>query len=436
MNQSKSKKRKRGVILTATGWDKLQKANVLFSRSGERYSLEALSDRAQLDRRTVAKIVSRRQGVDRTTLRLFFESFGLQLQEQDCTKLSQDVEVSKAIGDTKNLEQFPGGPVPLESKFYVERPPVEQLVYAEINNPGSLIRIKAPQKMGKTSLQLRIIEYASKKGYHSVNLDFQQADEAVLASPDKFLRWFCANVARKLGLKSCLSDWDEDIGSKVSCTICFQDQLLEQIDRPLVLCLNEVNRIFEHPQIFREFLPLLRFWYEQGKQDEVFQKLRTVVIHSTEIYIPLNINQSPFNVGLEIELPDFTIKQVSDLAERHGLNWKQVNNSEQLIAMVGGHPYLVRLALYYLCQRQMTLENLLREAPTQAGIYSKHLLSQLANLQEQPELATAYQQVVKAKHSLCLNPIITYKLKSMGLVKLEGDKVTPSCELYRRYFSA
>ncbi len=168
----------------------------------------------------------------------------------------------------------------------------------------------------------------------------------------------------------------------------------------------------------------------------MFQKLRTVVIHSTEIYIPLNINQSPFNVGLEIELPDFTIKQVSDLAERHGLNWKQVNNSEQLIAMVGGHPYLVRLALYYLCQRQMTLENLLREAPTQAGIYSKHLLSQLANLQEQPELATAYQQVVKAKQSLCLNPIVTYKLKSMGLVKLEGDKVTPSCELYRRYFSA
>jgi hypothetical protein len=45
--------------------------------------------------------------------------------------------------------ELPNQPVPLDSPFYVERPPVEQLVYQEISTPGSVIRIKAPSRMGK-----------------------------------------------------------------------------------------------------------------------------------------------------------------------------------------------------------------------------------------------------------------------------------------------
>ena len=149
--------------------------------------------------------------------------------------------------------------------------------------------------MGKSSLLTRIIAHAQNRGYKTVNLDFQQAEESVFANLDKFLRWFCANISRKLDLKPMLEDyWDQDMGSKVSCTIYFEGYLLEQINSPIVLTLNEVNRVFEHPKIAQEFLPLLRCWHEQAKQVEAFSKLRLVVVHSTEIYVSLNINQSPF----------------------------------------------------------------------------------------------------------------------------------------------
>lgn len=362
------------------------------------------------------------------------------------------IEKSSNLIQTVADLEFPGGPIPIDSPFYIDRSPAETRACAEIGKPGSLIRIKAPRKMGKSSLMLRIIHAAVDRGYRTVTVDFQQADEAVFATLDKFLRWLCVNVARQLKLEPNLDEfWDEDMGSKVSCSLYFENYLLEQIDSPLVLVLNEVNRVFERAKIAQEFLPLLRFWYEQARQSETWEKLRIVVIHSTEIYIALSLNQSPFNVGLPIKLSEFTTEQVENLARRHGLNWSDSYPIEQLMQMVGGHPYLVHLALYHLAILQENrlsvgehesgeelgraeLEQLLKTAPTQSGIYSDYLRNQSIAIQQNPELAAAFQQVLDVKNSIHLEPLMAYQLDSMGLVKLEGNNCSLSCELYRLYF--
>ena len=338
-----------------------------------------------------------------------------------------------------HLLEIPTGSVALSSCFYIKRPPVEERTYAEISKPGSLIRIKAPKQMGKTSLMQRILAHARQIGLHTVLISLQQADSQVFSSLEKFLRWFCANVSRQLSLEPRLDDyWDEDIGSKVSCTIYLQAYLLEKLDSPVVLALDEVNRIFEYPEISRDFLGLLRSWHEEASELYIWQKLRLIVVHATEAYIPLDINQSPFNVGLPIRLPEFSLNQVQDLAVRHGLTWAKgeigMQNLASLLAMVGGHPYLVRVALYHLVLQEATLEQLLQEAPTISGVYSNHLRHHLVNLQEHPELAVALKRVATVAGSVQLEAIAAYKLESMGLVKLEGNQATLSCELYRLYF--
>ena len=350
------------------------------------------------------------------------------------------IEALSCKTEATSLE-FPSGPVPLNSRFYISRPEIEKLAYAEIAKPGCVIRIKAPRKAGKSTLMLRIIQNAVSIGYHTVYLDFQRADEAVFANLDKFLRWFCANVSKQLQLEPMLDDyWDEDIGSKVSCTIYLQGYLLSKIDNPLVLVLNELNRIFEYPKIASEFLPLLRSWYEEAKLDDLLQLLRLVVLYSTEVYINLNLNQSPFNVGLAINLPEFTSEQILDLAQRHGLSWTDdvgTENVRSLQAMVGGHPYLVRLALYHLVYSyQKNLDKLLESAHTISGIYRYDLQDSWAFLQLSPELATAFKQVIDAGVRVELNHIIASKLSSMNLVKLDGNQCSVSCELYRKYFAA
>ncbi|HBB36182.1 MAG TPA: molecular chaperone Tir, partial [Cyanobacteria bacterium UBA9273] len=156
--------------------------------------------------------------------------------------------------------------------------------------------------------------------------------------------------------------------------------------------------------------------------------------HSTEVYIPLNINESPFNVGLPIELPEFTLSQVQELARQHGQNWSQ-SLVEQLMAMVGGHPYLVEQAFsHYQINSHDSLAQLLQAAATDAGIYANHLRHLWRILQQYPDLAEALGQVVEADSPVRLESLQAYKLHSMGLVKKQGNEVRLSCNLYRQYF--
>ena len=80
-----------------------------------------------------------------------------------------------------SLPSYPSGSIPIDSLYYLKRSPVQEQAYAEIKKPGALIRIKAPQEMGKTSLLLRIVDYASRQGYRTVNLNLQQIDDNILS---------------------------------------------------------------------------------------------------------------------------------------------------------------------------------------------------------------------------------------------------------------
>lgn len=331
---------------------------------------------------------------------------------------------------------YPNGVIPLGSPYYLERIPIEAQIDREIRKPGALIRIKAPREMGKTSLLLRILNAAKKMGYRTVSLNIEQVDDAILSDINQFLRWLCANVARQLQIKPNLDEyWDEDLGSKISCTAYFQDYLLAEINTPLILALDEVNQIFEHPQMAKDFFPLLRSWYEEAKTLPIWQKLRPIVVHSTEIYIPLQLNQSPFNVGLPIQLHMFSPAEVQQLARRYGLEWEEDGaEARQLMDLVGGHPSLIDIAFYHLSRGDLTLTQLIETAPTATGIYQHHLQRHWATLAEQPELAQALDRVMSANRPVSLEPILAYKLNSLGLIERSGDSATPGCQLYQQAF--
>lgn len=342
----------------------------------------------------------------------------------------------QGIFQIKENVPLPGDPLPFDSQFYIERPPIESDAYTELSKPGGLLRIRASYNMGKSSLMLRLIHQAMNQGYLIVTIDFQQADSHIFAGLNKFLRWFCINVARQLSLKPNLDDyWDEDIGSKVSASIYFEGYLLKQIQSPLILVLKEVNYIFEHLHIAQDFLPLLRSWHEQAKHTKIWQKLRLVVIHATEVYIPLNVNQSPFNVGLCLKIPEFNAEQVAEFARRYELNWFDSSAVQQLMDLVGGHPYLIHLGLYHLQQQKISFSELIATAISHNGIYSNHLRYLLTILQSNQELSNAYNQIINFQKYTHISANLIHKLDSLGLIKqLENDYFQPACEMYRLFF--
>ncbi|WOB44927.1 hypothetical protein HNI00_18560 [Thermoleptolyngbya oregonensis NK1-22] len=338
----------------------------------------------------------------------------------------------------------PVGLVALNSPVYVDRPPSETRCYDEILRPGALIRIKAPSQMGKTSLMVRVLEQARRlseggdRPIHTVALSLQQADSQALNDLDGFLRWFCALITRKLRLPHRVEEyWSPTFGSKGNCTAYFEDCLLPDLNAPLVLALDRVDDVFLHPQIAHDFFALLRAWYEEAAYGDsgnpLWQHLRLVIVHSTEVYLPLDINQSPFNVGLAVELQEFTPAQVTDLAQRYGLSLAAAD-LQQLQELVGGHPYLVHRAIYHLARQDLTLDEFWQTAPTDSGIYANHLHRLLRQLQEHPDLAATFDQVAKSSAPVEVDQMQAFKLRSMGLVHLHGNRVALSYGLYRRYF--
>jgi transcriptional regulator with XRE-family HTH domain len=291
-------KRRRGVVLTLQGWQRLLEAkrqSEIQENFGNAYTLEDLSERTSLSPNTLTRIQRRQVAVDRQSLESYFNAFNLTLTLSDYTKLDSDQIESRHRVTFK-------GQVPLDSPFYVERPRIEWLCYETILQPGALIRIKAPKQMGKTSVMARILQYARMEGFRTVPLSFQLADSAIFTDLNRFLQWFCAVVTRCLGLPNRVIEyWDEIFGSNYNCTDYFENYLLAEIESPIVLALDEVDVVFNYPEIATDFFGLLRAWYEKAKYgnsgSDVWEKLRLVVVHSTEVYIPLNINQSPFNVG-------------------------------------------------------------------------------------------------------------------------------------------
>ncbi len=457
--------RKRGFVLTPAGLQRLQAAILAVEKAqnkGDRFTLEQLRVRINVSSKTLSRLWSLNTGVDQKTLKLCFCAFNLELRSEDYTILSEpnhtenikslslgldtekvnlsqssytDLFVTQDREQLENIWSYPDGPVALDSPFYVDRPPIEELVYREVTQPGSIIWIRAPREMGKSSLVLRLLAFAQMQGYRTGNLNCNQIDASCLTDLNKLLRCLCWRVATELGIDPKLDDsWNEEVGCKLSYSLYLKSYLLKQSESPVVFVLNDVDRFFEHPEIAHELFACFRSWYEAARQDTNLQKLRLVVVYSTEVYVWQDINHSPLNIGLPIRLGEFTKEQVEYLAQRHGLNWSSGKEVTRLMSLVGGHPALIRIGMYYLCCQGITLENLIEEAIANGGIYRYHLWRHWSILQEKPHLARAYAEVVTKKQNISLNPVDAHKLESLGLIRYQGDRILPRCELYRAYF--
>ena len=369
-----------------------------------------------------------------------FQDAGLQATEPDAGGESTAYAVASSVPTDKvRSDEI----VPPSS--YVERPPIEQICFESLMQPGALVRIKAPALMGKTQLMEYTLDRLAAQDVRTAVLSFELADRQVhFSNLDRFLRWFCINLSLELGVPNAIDDyWDEaGVGSKVSCTNYIEGYLLASSDtdsaqanqHPLVLCLDDVDLLFPYPEIYADVFGLLRSWHEKARRRKRWKKLRLCIVHATDVYIQLNINQSPFNVGVPLELPEFTLPQILALAQQHGVSADV--DLTPLIDWVGGHPYLLELVFGALKRSGQTLAELLQTAPTEAGIFAHHLREHWLGVRDNPDLVQTLRQVMSVSHPVQIESVQAYPLQRMGLIRLQGNQAEPRCRLYRSYLMA
>lgn len=369
-------------------------------------------------------------GVSIDTLKRLLRGVNVRKDSADAIARFLQLEVADLIEPSR--DQRP-------SDFYVERSPLESQCYETIfSQSGALIRIKAPHRMGKTWFVEHLLNQVQEKQYQSVTLSFRDADHAVFTDLQTFLKWFCISVGTSLELPNQLEEkWQDDLGNNSNCTNYFETCLWAGLDTPLVLVLDDVDLVFEQHNVADDFCKLLRSWYDRARRvrGSTWRNLRLMIVHSTDIYGALDINYSPLaNVGTVFSLRKFYLKEAMELVQQYELHW-QANQVEQIMALIGGNPYLIHEALDHLTMHpEMTLEQFLHDAPTEIGPYHNYLGELLSTLQQNSNLAAAFNKIVNSTAPIKVESASVFQLYSMGLVEVEAEGVVPSCQLYRRYF--
>ena len=327
----------------------------------------------------------------------------------------------------------PEGTMDAESDFYVVRSGDERAI-AAIQRQGVTITIKAPRQMGKSSLLIRIVDAAMKAEKQVVFLDFQLLDQMTLADADAFFRQFCHEVTNQLELENRVEEyWQRQVSHVQRCTDYFQLHVLKQLQSPLLLAMDEVDRMFD-TTFGSDFFSMLRGWHNKRAlpTTKVWKRLDLALVTATEPYhLIANLNQSPFNVGEVITLADFTAEQVAGLNRKHGDRFS-ASQTQQLMDWLSGHPYLVRKALYAVASGQLTVEELFARAIDDRGAFGDHLRYHLFRINDRQDLLEGLRQVIRQQS--CGDQRVLRLLSAAGLVYREGQVVRSRCRLYAAYF--
>jgi hypothetical protein len=329
----------------------------------------------------------------------------------------------------------PGGAMDVDSRFYIRRAADEE-VLNEVARARGLVTVLGPRQTGKTSLILqtyvnvRLVEARLR----SVFVDFQALHNRDFKSLETI---WCA-IAVKMQEQLALDGWGEEKWAKKANFdrnfSSFLDGFVFAADStPVLLCLDEVDRVFSSP-LKSDFFSSMRAFYNRSAYDQALKRMRWLLSTSSEpSFFIEDLNQSPFNVGHRVNLNTFTVEETAEFAGRHG-----VAADAPLLGRIqeytGGRPFLVHLFLYHMALHPESLEQFFDGQSAGGGIFLDHLNHYLKQFQKDPGLRAAMKKVMAGKG--CDDVRMTNRLEAAGLARRDPAlKLVCHCRLYKDYFS-
>ncbi|MDM8564920.1 AAA-like domain-containing protein [Candidatus Halobeggiatoa sp. HSG11] len=327
-----------------------------------------------------------------------------------------------------------GGAMSLNSKFYVERQ-VDNEFQTAIKRRDSIVLLKGPRQVGKTSLLARGLQQAREAGVIVLLTDFQKLIDSQLQSLETFFIAIGQMFARQLRLRVLPQDvWQADYPANINFENYFIDNILETTEKPVLWGIDEADILFDCP-FSNEIFALFRTWHNDRAltPNSPCNKLTLTIAYATETYLFIkDQNQSPFNVGTKLFLEDFSLKQLAMLNQRYAIPLKNDKEIHQFHQLTGGQPYLVRCGLNDLVSYKMSLPEFINKATRDNGAYGEHLRRIVKLIEDDEQLLLAMQNVLRDQSCLDYNSF--YRLRSAGILRGNSkDKVSLRCKIYEFY---
>ncbi|MCP4693172.1 MAG: toll/interleukin-1 receptor domain-containing protein, partial [Desulfobacterales bacterium] len=241
------------------------------------------------------------------------------------------------------LAYAPGGTLRMDDPCYVRRP-ADATVEELTRHNGETLVIKGPRQVGKSSLLLRYLA-GCQSTRQTVFIDLSVFSEVDLKTISDLL----TNIARIALHKLRLGQNETpDIKTSSDLTWWLEDHVFPHLNSPLVFAFDEVDRVLGRGYQ-NDFFSLLRHWHNnRAMEPDRWANFDLALSISTEPYLLIDEgDRSPFNVGCILALEPFTPPECLDL-NRIFDSLLPDDRVRELWELLGGHPYLTRLAYYHL----------------------------------------------------------------------------------------
>jgi AAA-like domain/TIR domain len=336
----------------------------------------------------------------------------------------------------QNKPELETGAMPTESHFYIERS-VERSILGLLENPGVTVTVRGYRQSGKRSLLARLHAHAVDGPGSSCIVDFQGLAPRTFEDAEAFFPALAHSIATELALEvDPVSLWDPRMDEAQNLTMFVEKQVLGALDGPVLFLFDEADRTFRYPAVCDALFSTLRSWHNRraNKRKSGWKRLGMVVAHSTEPALWLkDLNQSPFkNVARQFLLDDLDEAEVTELDARYG-HQLQEGEVEGLMKLIGGHPYLVRLALYTMATEPCSFAALKGSATEEHGPFASHLAHFLNIFSSDKQLLTSIRKILK--HGKCEDELLFQRLWSVGLIRgADRRRVSLRYAIYDEYF--
>ncbi|MGA1981843.1 MAG: AAA-like domain-containing protein [Acidobacteriaceae bacterium] len=332
-------------------------------------------------------------------------------------------------------EQEPGGADPLDSPYYIERPTDIRLREA-LDHQDSIVLVKGARQMGKTSLLARGLKYARDQRKRIIACDLQK-NQGNLLNTETLYKGLCEVIAKRLDLAvSPRKVWDPDLSPGDNFESYLRSEVLGKTEGHLVLAIDEVDLLTDRPytdEVFGQF----RSWHNERAMDPdgPWKRLTLVIVYATEAHLLIrDQNQSPFNVGTQLELQDFTVRQVDELNQRYQSPLRSDSELHRFFSLFNGQPYLTRRGFYDLTHEGKPLDEIEAHADADDGPYGDHLKRILFKLAGNEPLKGVLRGFLQGKP--IPDAMTFYRLRSAGLLAGESAKEAKfRCAIYQRFLA-
>ncbi|AIE85543.1 AAA-like domain-containing protein [Fimbriimonas ginsengisoli] len=347
-----------------------------------------------------------------------------------------------------------GGTLPLDASSYVERNCDQQLFEALRN--AQYCYVLNSRQMGKSSLSIRTLAKLEQMGWCTVSIDLTQMGGRNV-TPDQWYIGMAAELGRVLGLRAeILAYWKakSEFGPMRRFFGALREVVLEKVEQPIVLCIDEIDATRNLPFDTDEFFAGIRECFNRRVQDPAFQRLTFCILG---VAVPSDLirnpTTTPFNIGERVYLRDFTVEEMRRLASALGPNGDTL--IERVHYWTGGHPFLSQslcaaIAADPAIQTSKQVDDLIEKELFGPKARDRNVnLADVANralnagfAEPDPErfradLLSAYARALKGK------PVtddeanrVASLLKLSGLVRSDGMRLRPRNRIYQRVFDA